>query len=75
MQLHEAAKTVLLTEAEGGEAFDKFDDLYLKNHKSEITKLHSGGSKEDLGLEADKAEEIFQFWDMHQKQIADRIDK
>lgn len=59
--------------AQGAEPFDEFDQLYLKNHKEQITKLHSGESKESLGLEADKAEEIYQFWDMHRKQIADRL--
>lgn len=61
--------------AGSGEAFDKFDELYLKNHHDQISKLQSGESKESLGLEADKAEEIYQFWDMHRKQIADRINK
>jgi hypothetical protein len=59
--------------AGGGEAFDKFDELYLKNHRDHISKLQSGTNKEELGLDADKAEEIFQFWDMHRKQVADRL--
>jgi hypothetical protein len=59
--------------AGGGEAFDKFDELYLKNHRDPISKLQSGTDKAELDLDADKAEEIFQFWDMHRTQIADRL--
>jgi len=59
--------------AGGGEAFDKFDELYLKNHRDHISKLQSGTDKEELGLDADKAEEIFQFYDMHREQISDRL--
>lgn len=60
-------------EAAGSEAFDKFDELYLKNHHNSISKLQSGTDKAELGLEGDKAEEIFQFYDMHRKQISDRL--
>ena len=59
--------------AGGGEAFDKFDELYLKNHREHISKLQSGTDKTKLGLDINKAEEIFQFWDMHRTQIADRL--
>lgn len=59
--------------AGGGEAFDKFDELYLKNHREHISKLQSGTDKTKLGLDINKAEEIFQFWDMHRKQISDRL--
>jgi hypothetical protein len=57
----------------GGEAFDKFDELYLKNHRDHISKLQSGTDKAELGLDANKAEEIFQFYDMHRKQISNRL--
>jgi hypothetical protein len=59
--------------AGGGEAFDKFDELYLKNHREPISKLQSGTDKAELDLDADKAEEIFQFYDMHRTQISDRL--
>lgn len=77
MSLYSTIRKALLNEAEepssGGEAFDKFDELYLKNHRDSISKLQAGEDKSSLGQDPDKAEEIYQFWDMHRKQIADRL--
>jgi hypothetical protein len=76
--LYQAIRDTVLNEASGreaagSEAFDKFDELYLKNHRDSISKLQSGTDKAELGLEGDKAEEIFQFYDMHRNQISDRL--
>jgi hypothetical protein len=62
------------SELHEAEAFDKFDELYLQNHLDILTKLANGVTKDELGLDdSAKTEEIFQFWDMHQKQISDRV--
>jgi hypothetical protein len=77
--LYQTIRDTILNEADGneaaggGEAFDKFDELYLKNHRDPISKLQSGTDKAELDLDADKAEEIFQFWDMHRTQISNRL--
>lgn len=71
--LYQAIRDTVLNEAAGSEAFDKFDELYLKNHRDSISKLQSGTDKAELGLEGDKAEEIFRFYDMHRNQIFTRL--
>jgi hypothetical protein len=73
--LHQTIKdAITIKEAvDGGEAFDKFDELYLKNHRDSISKLQSGADKSTLQQDPNKAEEIYRFWDMHRKQIASRL--
>lgn len=58
----------LLTE----EAFDDFDQIYLDNHKEEITKLHDEQPESGKGLSGTE-KEIYLFWSMHKDQVAERL--
>jgi len=78
-----ASKPNIVQEAASeDEAFDKFDELYLKNHKDVIQQLVDSPPRgmirpqavaDKNSISVEKAEEIIQFWSMHQTQIADRL--
>ena len=78
-------RAVMLTEEPTAEPFDAFDDVYLANHRDEIEALanaqadttstspDSSWLADNMGVKAEVANEIFQFWDMHRNQLQDRL--